>query len=146
MSRPQKLASANLLIIIIISETRNIRLVVRFARKSNFNSNTEIRTISELRNCFIGIPLNVWINEEDTLQSVIDNDKIIQQYKDNIHCTYSMYSTKKISPITKNKRNSFIIYTNMLQKYSKGCIVITLKKRINVNDYSLLKKMFYKSI
>ena len=50
----------------------------------------------------IGLPLRVWINKNDSLDKIIESDKYLKQYKDEIICSYRIIPNEKVVTINKN--------------------------------------------
>eukprot|EP01084_Bolivina_argentea_P249677 418066_1 len=115
--------------------TKTYRLMVRFSWENCFEIN------DFKKECLIGLPLFVWIDVNDTIQNILDNNTILKQYKNDIVSVYNMSEGITVS-VSKHKRNTYKLYHNILCKDSNGFIVITLNQRndLCVDQYSQMDR------
>eukprot|EP01084_Bolivina_argentea_P167182 290204_1 len=108
------------------------RLMIRFSGKDEFKK-------KEHNNQLLGLPLYVYVESSETMQNVLDNNTILQQYKKYIFSTY--YVQNGINKlISKANRRKFKLYSNLLSNDPNAWIVITLKQesKICVKNHSKL--------
>eukprot|EP01084_Bolivina_argentea_P141078 247941_1 len=106
-----------------------LRLVIKFIVKSetyfpenkSFNAKMNVDLLDNLR--FIGIPLIVWIDKNDTLQNVIDQ---FVHPKARVKYTYRVKTNDKIESIAKGKRNTCCPH-RFLQKNPNDYMIIVIQ-------------------
>ena len=102
------------------------KLMITFVSHNNVDSLGDVRNIIHS-----GLPLNVWIKEDDTLQGVIDG--YLGQARDYILGTYRVnLKNDRLITITKRRRNKYMPYEEFIEDYPNDFIVIVFNEQLEL--------------
>eukprot|EP01084_Bolivina_argentea_P155962 271774_1 len=118
---------------------RNIKLKLKFVSneadeqptKCDLNIETNIKNINDLD--YIGLPLNVWINKNDSLDEIIRNN-LNKVYEYIISCYRININDKKIMIIPKKIWNNYKPYSKFLWNQPNDILIFkVMQPRPNLN-------------
>lgn len=105
---------------------RKVKLNIKFISNENEKLSTKTN-INEIKNLkYVGLPLTVWINKNDTMKYIID--KYLSETKQFIHFCYRIKVKDKIISIPERKRSEYKPYYEFIKNHSNDFVIFKFKK------------------